>query len=269
MIKEEKLSPKIRIEAKNQEKEALEVVTRRANPKTLIRPIFSSKFQIGDRVMLKVSPCKGVIQFGKQGKLNPRMISSPNYPTSDIEDAFSFNSHNYTSASPDYLPASPNASQKEINICGISICNANHDSSCHQIKSVFSSSNCAEENKVTFATGTPTVDALSWWNAYAQPIGIEQANKTTRTELKRLLTNKYCPQNEVKKMEDEFYNLIVKGNDLKTYVRRFQELVVLGPNMVLNTEKLMKVFIGELPQSIEGSITASKPQTLEEAINIS
>ncbi|GKE13947.1 hypothetical protein Tco_1421524 [Tanacetum coccineum] len=59
------------------------------------------------------------------------------------------------------------------------------------------------------------------WNAYAQPIGIEQANMITWTELKRLLTNKYCPRTEVKKMEDEFYNLAVKGNDLKTYVRRF------------------------------------------------
>ncbi|GKC98771.1 hypothetical protein Tco_1169046 [Tanacetum coccineum] len=34
-------------------------------------------------------------------------------------------------------------------------------------KSVFSRSRCAEENKVTFATGTLTNDALSWWNAYA------------------------------------------------------------------------------------------------------
>nr|GEW28046.1 reverse transcriptase domain-containing protein [Tanacetum cinerariifolium] len=74
-------------------------------------------------------------------------------------------------------------------------------------------------------------DALSWWNAYAQPIGIEQANRITWTELKRLLTNKYCSQIEIKKMEDEFYNLSVKGNDLKTYVRRFQELVGLCPNM--------------------------------------
>ncbi|GJS94421.1 hypothetical protein Tco_0801389 [Tanacetum coccineum] len=32
---------------------------------------------------------------------------------------------------------------------------------------VFSRSNCAEENKVTFATGTLTDNALSWWNAYA------------------------------------------------------------------------------------------------------
>nr|GEV83232.1 putative reverse transcriptase domain-containing protein [Tanacetum cinerariifolium] len=101
-----------------------------------------------------------------------------------------------------------------------------------RIESVFSRSNCTEENKVTFATGTLTDDALSW------------------------------------KMEDEFYNLIVKGNDLKTYIRRFQELAVLCPNMVPNTEKLMEVFIRGLPQSIEGTVTASKPHTLEEATNI-
>nr|GEW76251.1 reverse transcriptase domain-containing protein [Tanacetum cinerariifolium] len=135
-------------------------------------------------------------------------------------------------------------------------------------KSVFSRSNCVEENKMTFTTGTLTDDALSWGNAYTQPIGIEQANKITWTELKRLLTNKYCPRNEVKKMEDEFYNLMVKGNDLKTHIRRFQELSILCLNMVPKTEKLMEVFIRGLPQSIKGTVTASKPQTLKEAINI-
>nr|GFB35316.1 reverse transcriptase domain-containing protein [Tanacetum cinerariifolium] len=135
-------------------------------------------------------------------------------------------------------------------------------------ESVFSQSNCAKENKVAFATGTLTNDALSWWNAYAQPIRIEQANRITWTELKRLLTNKYCLRTEIKKIEDEFYNLSVKGNDLKTYVRRFQELAVLCPNMVPKNEKLMEVFIDGLPRSIKGNVTALKPQTLEEAINI-
>ncbi|GKC76063.1 reverse transcriptase domain-containing protein [Tanacetum coccineum] len=116
-----------------------------------------------------------------------------------------------------------------------------------------------EENKVTFATGTLTDDALSLWNAYAQPIGIDQANRITWTELKRLLINKYCPRTEVRKMEDELYNLTVKGNDLKPYVRRFQELAVLCPNMVPNTQKLLEAFIRGLPRSIEGNVTASKP----------
>ncbi|GJS94185.1 reverse transcriptase domain-containing protein [Tanacetum coccineum] len=125
-----------------------------------------------------------------------------------------------------------------------------------------------KENKVTFATGTLTGDALSWWNAYAQPMGVEQDNRITWTELIRLLTNKYCPRTKIRKIEEELYNLTVKGNDLKHYVRGFQELTILCPNMVPNTEKVLEAFIGGLPQSIERNVTASKPQTLEEAINI-
>ncbi|GJX55690.1 reverse transcriptase domain-containing protein [Tanacetum coccineum] len=67
--------------------------------------------------------------------------------------------------------------------------------------------NYKEFISLTFATGTLTDDALSWWNGYAQPMGID-------------------------------------------------------------TEKLLEAFIGGLPRSIEGNVTASKPQTLEEAINI-
>ncbi|GJU28109.1 hypothetical protein Tco_1166730 [Tanacetum coccineum] len=88
-------------------------------------------------------------------------------------------------------------------------------------ESVFSCSNCTEDCKVKFATGTLTKEALSWWNSFAQPI--------------------------VQKMEDEFYHLTVKGNDLKTYVRRFQELATLCPTMVPDSEKMMEVFIGGLP----------------------
>nr|GEZ01243.1 hypothetical protein [Tanacetum cinerariifolium] len=43
-------------------------------------------------------------------------MSSPNHPTSDIEDAFSSNSPNYTPASPDYSSASPrNTPSKSLN----------------------------------------------------------------------------------------------------------------------------------------------------------
>ncbi|GJZ53683.1 putative reverse transcriptase domain-containing protein [Tanacetum coccineum] len=42
-------------------------------------------------------------------------------------------------------------------------------------------------------------------------------------------------------MEDEFYHLTVKGNDLKTYVRRFQELATLCPTMVPDSKKMMEV----------------------------
>ncbi|GJT43487.1 reverse transcriptase domain-containing protein [Tanacetum coccineum] len=263
-------------------------------------------------------------------------MSSPNHPTSNIEDAFSSNLLDFIPASPDYSLALPgniysSSSNNSFGLVPIasptlslfhddpymkvmqamppkrtstseaptmtqaaikklvadsvvvaleaqaaimaSTNNPNRNTEptgtpFERTESVFSRSNCAEENKVTFATSTLTDDALSWWNAYAQPNGIQQAIKITWTDLKSLLTNKYCPRTEVRKMEDEFYNLAIKGNDLKTYVRRFQELAVLCPNMVPNTEKLMEVFIRGLPRSIEGNVTASKPQTLEEAITI-
>nr|GEW78127.1 reverse transcriptase domain-containing protein [Tanacetum cinerariifolium] len=111
-------------------------------------------------------------------------------------------------------------------------------------------------------------EALSWWNSFAQPIGIEEAYKLSWVEFKKLLIKKYCPRTEVQKMEDEFFHLTVKGNDLKTYVRRFQELATLCPTMVSNSEKMIEDFVGGLPQSIEGNIIASKPQTLKKAINI-
>nr|GEZ75783.1 reverse transcriptase domain-containing protein [Tanacetum cinerariifolium] len=125
-----------------------------------------------------------------------------------------------------------------------------------------------EDCKVKFATVTLTEEALSWWKLFAQPIGIEEVYKITWSEFEKLLIKKYCPRTEVKKIEDEFYNLTIKRNDLKTYIRRFQELAMLCPTMVPNSKKLMEVFIGGLPRIIEGNFTALKPQTLEEAITI-
>ncbi|GKG05164.1 hypothetical protein Tco_0325250 [Tanacetum coccineum] len=57
-------------------------------------------------------------------------------------------------------------------------------------ESVFSRSNYNEDCKVKFATGTLTEEALSWWNYFAQPTGIEEAYKITWVEFKKLLIKK-------------------------------------------------------------------------------
>ncbi|GKE17210.1 putative reverse transcriptase domain-containing protein, partial [Tanacetum coccineum] len=57
-------------------------------------------------------------------------------------------------------------------------------------ESVFSRSNYTEDCKVKFATSTLTEEALSWWNSFAQPIGIEEAYKITWVEFKKLLIRK-------------------------------------------------------------------------------
>nr|GEU77593.1 hypothetical protein [Tanacetum cinerariifolium] len=103
-------------------------------------------------------------------------------------------------------------------------------------ESIFSRNNCTEDCKVKFATGTLTKDALFWWNSYAKPIGIEQADKI-----------------------EMFSRLMLEDS---------KSLATLYLNMVPNNEKLMEVFIKGLSQNIEGTVTASKTQTLEEAINI-
>nr|GEU55740.1 copia protein [Tanacetum cinerariifolium] len=60
-------------------------------------------------------------------------------------------------------------------------------------RKLFSHSNCTEDCKVKFSTGTLTEEALSWWNSFAQPIGIEEAYKITWVEFKKLLIKKMYP----------------------------------------------------------------------------
>ncbi|GKA72982.1 reverse transcriptase domain-containing protein [Tanacetum coccineum] len=119
-----------------------------------------------------------------------------------------------------------NASQKDVNIRSTS-----HDSGIEGVvglihwfertESVFSHINCTEYCKVKLAISTLIEEALSWWNSFAQPIRIEEAYKITWVEFKKLLIKKYYPQTEIQKIEDKFYHLAMKRNDLKTYVRRF------------------------------------------------
>nr|GEX19289.1 reverse transcriptase domain-containing protein [Tanacetum cinerariifolium] len=128
--------------------------------------------------------------------------------------------------------------------------------------------NANNPNRNTDPTRIPVVKTRNYKEFIScQPFYVNGAEGAVGL-IRWLLTNKYYPLTEIKQME-ELYNLTVKRNDLKPYVRRFQELTVLCPNMVPNIEKLLEAFIGGLPLSIEGNVTISKPQTLEEAINIS
>nr|GEW78686.1 retrotransposon protein, putative, Ty3-gypsy subclass [Tanacetum cinerariifolium] len=61
--------------------------------------------------------------------------------------------------------------------------------------------------------------------------------------LKKKMTNKYCPQGEIKKLEIKLWNLKVKGNDVPTYTEWFQELALICTMFVANeTDKIEKNF---------------------------
>ncbi|GKA23510.1 hypothetical protein Tco_0709543 [Tanacetum coccineum] len=48
----------------------------------------------------------------------------------------------------------------------------------------------------------------------------------------------------------------------------YKEFMSCQPINFKDSEKMIEFFIGGLPRSIEGNVTTSKPQTLEESINI-
>ncbi|GKA54520.1 putative reverse transcriptase domain-containing protein [Tanacetum coccineum] len=94
--------------------------------------------------------------------------------------------------------------------------------------------------QVKFASCTLQGSALTWWNSHVRAVGQDVAYTMPWTALKRMITDKYCPRGEIKKLESEYWNLKVRAK--------------------------VERYVGGLPDMIHGSVKASKPQTMQEAI---
>ncbi|GJS62366.1 putative reverse transcriptase domain-containing protein [Tanacetum coccineum] len=99
----------------------------------------------------------------------------------------------------------------------------------NKMEYVFHISNCTVGNQIKFATCTLLGSALTWWNTHVKTVGHDTDYGMTWKTLMKMLTDKYCPRGEIKKLEIEMWNLKVKGTDV-------------------------------------GSVMASKPNTMQEAI---
>ncbi|GJV70675.1 putative reverse transcriptase domain-containing protein [Tanacetum coccineum] len=137
-----------------------------------------------------------------------------------------------------------------------------------KMETVFNISNCPSRYQVKYATCTLQDSALTWWNSHKRTIGVEAAYAMNWVELMKLMTEVYCPRNEIQKMETELWNLTVKGNDLTAYTQRFQELILLCTRMVPNEEDIVERFIGGLPDNIQGNVIAANPARLQDVIRI-
>nr|GFA68549.1 putative reverse transcriptase domain-containing protein [Tanacetum cinerariifolium] len=84
----------------------------------------------------------------------------------------------------------------------------------------------------------------------------------------QMMTDKYCPRNEIRKLEMELWELKVKGTDLESYTQRFQELAFLCGRMFFEESDKIEKYVGGLPDMIHESVVASKPKTMQEAIKI-
>ncbi|GJV48557.1 reverse transcriptase domain-containing protein [Tanacetum coccineum] len=80
------------------------------------------------------------------------------------------------------------------------------------------------------------------------------------------MTDKYCPSGEVKKLEGEMWNLKVKGTDVVSYNQHFQELALMCARMFLEESNKIEKYVVGLPDMIHESVMASKPKTMQDAI---
>ncbi|GJY14231.1 reverse transcriptase domain-containing protein [Tanacetum coccineum] len=134
-----------------------------------------------------------------------------------------------------------------------------------RMETVFRISNCTVENQIKFATCTLLGIALMWWNSHVRTVGHDVAYEMTWTDLKKKMTDKYCPRGEIKKLEVELWNLKVKGTDVIGYNQRFQELALMCVRMFPEESDKIEKYVGGLPDMIYGNVMASKPNTMQEA----
>ncbi|GJR45573.1 putative reverse transcriptase domain-containing protein [Tanacetum coccineum] len=135
-----------------------------------------------------------------------------------------------------------------------------------KIESVFHISNCAVENHVKFATCTFLGNALTWWNSYMKTVTQDVAYAMDWKALKKMMTVKYCPRGEIKKLEIELWNLKVKGTDVASYTLRFQELALMCERMFHEESDKVEKYVGGLPDMIRGNVMSYQPKTMEKAI---
>nr|GEX74272.1 hypothetical protein [Tanacetum cinerariifolium]GEX93964.1 hypothetical protein [Tanacetum cinerariifolium] len=103
--------------------------------------------------------------------------------------------------------------------------------------------NCGKQIK--FATCTLLGSALTWWNSYVNTIGYDVSYAMTWTNLKKKMTDKYCPRGEIKKLE---------------------ELALMCTRMFLEESDKIKRYVGGLPDMIHESVMTSKPKTMQDAV---
>nr|GEZ03433.1 hypothetical protein [Tanacetum cinerariifolium] len=120
--------------------------------------------------------------------------------------------------------------------------------------------------------GTEGVVGLTQWSRFymvephVKTVTLEVAQALTWKTLKKMMTDKYCPRGKIKKLETEIWELKTKGTDVIGYSRHFQELAMMCDRMFPEESDRVEKYIGGLPDTIHDSVKATRPKTMQEAI---
>ncbi|GKE15705.1 reverse transcriptase domain-containing protein [Tanacetum coccineum] len=135
-----------------------------------------------------------------------------------------------------------------------------------KMESLFHISNCTVTCQVKFATCTLQGNALTWWNSHVRTVRHDVAYAMPWKTLKKMMTDKYCLRGEIKKLEIKMWNLKVKGTDVLSYNQHFQELALMCGRMFPEEFDEVEKHVGGLLNMIHSSVMASKPKTMQDAI---
>nr|GFA93723.1 hypothetical protein [Tanacetum cinerariifolium] len=91
--------------------------------------------------------------------------------------------------------------------------------------------NCIVACQVKYAACTLQGVALTWWNSHVKTVTLEVAQAFPWKTLKKMMTDKYCPRGEIKKLKTEMWELKTKGTHEIGYSRCFQELALMCDRM--------------------------------------
>ncbi|GJT70039.1 putative reverse transcriptase domain-containing protein [Tanacetum coccineum] len=81
-----------------------------------------------------------------------------------------------------------------------------------------------------------------------------------------MMTVKYCPRGEIKKLEINLWNLKVKGTDVASYTLCFQELVLMCRRMFPEESDEVERYVGELSDMIRANVMSYQPKIMEKVI---
>ncbi|GJW26404.1 putative reverse transcriptase domain-containing protein [Tanacetum coccineum] len=76
-------------------------------------------------------------------------------------------------------------------------------------------------SKSSYATLSLQGNALTWWNSHVKTTTHEAAHAMPWRTLKKMMTDKYCPRGEIKKLEFEMLEFEGKGNEVVAYTNVF------------------------------------------------
>nr|GFA70844.1 hypothetical protein [Tanacetum cinerariifolium]GFA71689.1 hypothetical protein [Tanacetum cinerariifolium] len=99
-------------------------------------------------------------------------------------------------------------------------------------------------------------------------LGLNVAIGKSWGDMKKMMLEEFCPDEEVQRMEDELRSFKLRDTNIASYTQRFNELVLLCPKAVPTEKKKVKAYIKGLPKNIKGEVTSSRPVNLNEAIRM-